>query len=244
MWTEVVEPAVKESRELSDKKTRDALNKLIITYQPSIIRLIRLQQNNLTEDKIQDLSQQFVVKCYETEFLKNVDRSKGRFRDFLGKCLTRFLVDQKRRKKIPGVGKNDVEIDTGHEGEGTYQIPAEDSEDWLRALDQSWAMVVESSALKQVESHMDRGRLASGLRTSLLKRLTARQDDKITLKSDANQLGVSEVIYNNLYYNTYRPMFRKAVREHLERECQPSELEDEFNHFIKVLAGIRRAESI
>ena len=233
-WTKVVEPAAKGST--------DALGDLFNMYESSIFRLIRIGRKDLSEEQIQDLCQEFKANCIKREFLKNVKRDNGLFRTFLKVCVERFLIDVSRRRKVPGAAKDDPQIDNGSEDEGAIQIPSEGSEEWYDFLDEPWALVVESSALIKVESYMDLRGLSSGTKMSLIKRLKAQQDDETTLKMDAKKLGVDPSEYNNLFYS-HRNIFRDSVYAEIARQnpkSKSSDLQDELNHFLKVLARIRR----
>jgi hypothetical protein len=231
MWTRVVIPASKGSI--------DGLQQLFVMYESSICSLIRQNRMGLSEDEIKDLYQRFAETCLRREFLKNVDRSKGRFRHFLWVCVRRFLIDDAKRKPVPG-NKNDTPIDVGGEEDDTIQLPSEGSDEWV-ALDEPWALAIETAGLKKVELLMDRRGLRFDCRMALLKRLKAQQDEEETLRNDAIKIQMDPNDYNNLYY-PYRDILRGAVHDELKKQVRSSELKDEFNHLILVLTRIRRNE--
>ena len=68
-----------------------ALSELWETYRPAIYSFLRSRQSPHEAD---DLTQLFFAHLLNRDFLKNVDKSRGRFRSFLLKCLKNYLINE------------------------------------------------------------------------------------------------------------------------------------------------------
>lgn len=233
LWSLVVIPA----REGSEQH----LGQLFQMYEKPICNLIRQFRKSLSEDDIRDLYQQFVLVCIRREFLESVDKTKGRFRDYLRTCLKRFLIDDARRRREP-VEKADLVIDVGGGEEGALQMGAEDSVDWLTQLDEEWALTTEQMALNTVFKSPARATLAKNIQDVIRNRLMASQDDEATLEADALALGMPSVRYTNRYSEA-KKAYRAAIRTELEKQVDARDLDEEKRHLIKVLTGIRRRKA-
>lgn len=71
---------------------REALNRLISQYWKPVFYFLRAR--NVPLDRAEDLTQEFFLKVFERDWLQPADQTRGRFRDFLLKVLTRFVSDQ------------------------------------------------------------------------------------------------------------------------------------------------------
>lgn len=233
LWTLVVIPA----RQGSEQQ----LGQLFEMYKVPICNLIRQFRKSLSEDDIRDLYQQFILVCIRREFLATVDKTKGRFRDYLRTCLKRFLIDETRRRREP-VEKADVVIDVGGGEEGTLQIAADEYADGLTRLDEGWALATEQMALNTIFKSPSRADLSMEFKKRLRNRLMAIQDDEATLKSDAVALGVNSDLYNNSYTKA-KTAYRAAIRTQLERQVHARDIDDEMQHLRSVLTGIRRRQA-
>ena len=70
----------------------------------------------------------------------------------------------------------------------------------------------------------------------------ACQDEDKSLKDEARRLGIPETRYNNIFY-PMREVYMKTIRKELGSQVQSGDLQDEFDHFIRVLSRIRRREA-
>jgi RNA polymerase sigma-70 factor (ECF subfamily) len=79
-----------------------ALSELCETYRPAIYSFLRSRQSPHEAD---DLTQLFFAHLLNRDFLKNVDKSRGRFRSFLLKRLKNYLINEhakaSRKQPVP-----------------------------------------------------------------------------------------------------------------------------------------------
>ncbi len=73
------------------------LDRLFRSYWTPVFLWIRRAWNR-PEEEARDLTQEFFVRLLETDFLKDVDPSKGRFRTYIKACLRHFLLDERKHE--------------------------------------------------------------------------------------------------------------------------------------------------
>lgn len=233
LWTLVVTPAAQGSLE--------HLEVLFRTYKAAVCNLIRQHRLGLSPEGIEDLYQEFVLVCLRRDFLVKVHRSKGRFRHFLWTCVRRFLIDEADRAQRRPEAHAGIQVDNGVGAEPGIQIPDGDSDEWL-GLDEAWALKLESIGVQKVGQQLEEKGLSEDIRRSMLERLMACQDEDKSLKDEARRLGIPETRYNNIFY-PMREVYMKTIRKELGSQVQSGDLQDEFDHFIRVLSRIRRREA-
>lgn len=232
-WTLMVTPAAQGSVE--------HLEVLFRTYKAAVCNLIRQHRLGLAPEGIEDLYQEFVLVCLRRDFLVNVHRSKGRFRHFLWTCVRRFLIDEADRSQRRPEAHAGIQVDNGVGEEQGLQIPDNDSAEWL-GIDEAWALKLESIGVQKVGQQLEEKGLSEDIRRSMLKRLSACQDEDLSLKDEARRLGIPEARYNNIFY-PMREVYLKTIRKELGGQVDASDLHDEFNHFIRVLTRVRRRKA-
>ena len=230
LWTLVVTPAAQGSVE--------HLEVLFRTYKAAVCNLIRQHRCGLAPEGIEDLYQEFVLVCLRRDFLVKVHRSKGRFRHFLWTCVRRLLIDEADRGQRRPEAHAGIQVDNGVGEEQGLQIPNDDSAEWL-GIDEAWALKLESIGLQMVDRQLEDKGLSEDIRRSMLKRLSACQDEDLSLKDEARRLGIPETRYNNIFY-PMREVYLKTIRKELGGQVDASDLHGEFNHFIRVLTRVRR----
>lgn len=77
--------------------SREALEKLCRTYWFPVYAYVR--HRGYDREQAEDLAQGFFEQLIEKELTSRADPERGRFRSFLLKILTEFLVDERRRAR-------------------------------------------------------------------------------------------------------------------------------------------------
>jgi len=229
LWDQLVMPA----KEGSTKH----LEELFRTYEGPICAFIKRYRITANDDVIMELYQEFVRASIRKDFLSNVDKLKGRFRDFLRTCIKNFLISDAKRKKDPVEIANQP-IDHGGEEEGYLQLDYNDEALWL-SLDEAWAIATEKKALDKVFRHPVRAKLSAEFKSMLRNRIMAMKDDGETLKLDAAKLRVPECTYNSTYYPTLAA-YQKSINQILACQVPATEIDDERRHLMAVLTRTRR----
>jgi RNA polymerase sigma-70 factor (ECF subfamily) len=101
LWTAILKAKDKASPGYSE-----ALNYLISTYWKQVYFYIRRKGSDIETAK--DLTQSFFTVFLEKDFLKGVEREKGRFRTFILMTLNRFLSKERDRDRAQKRGGDQV----------------------------------------------------------------------------------------------------------------------------------------
>lgn len=85
--------------------TGQGMENLAGQYFRPIVAYIRARTRT-SEDEATELAQEFFVWMIERDFLDRADRTRGSFRGYIKKSLSRFLIDQNRRRVAKKRGGN------------------------------------------------------------------------------------------------------------------------------------------
>jgi RNA polymerase sigma factor (sigma-70 family) len=188
----------------------------------------------------QDLTQDFFVMILESNWLRQADESRGRFRSFLLKSLQNFLnhaVERKQARKRGG----DLQFVSWDEwmAEAPSQstIPPQALETLApeRLFDLRWAATVVEQALRRLREECEaRGRLRLFEKLSI--HLTAERGE-VSYAGLAKSLGVAETMVKKQLHNLrqrYRWLLRDEVAHTVEN---PADVDDEIRHLCAALAA-------
>jgi len=219
------------------QEAREALAELCRTYWRPVFLFV--SRHGYSVQDAQDLSQDFFVMILESNWLRQADEHRGRFRSFLLKSLQNFLshADERSRAIKRGGSAEFVSWD-----EWMAEAP---SQVWVsdRTLDSlapehlfdlRWAATVVEHALQRLrEECEEEGRLR--LFESLNRYLMSERND-VSYASLAATLGIGEVIVKNQLHNLrrrYRWLLRDEVAQTVDR---PADIDDEIRYLCTVLA--------
>ena len=130
----------------------EALESLCRAYWYPLYSFVRRKGNSPEES--QDLVQGFFEQFLQKEYLRNVDRDKGKFRNFLQASISHFLANEwdKRNRVKRGGGCAIISIDTD-QAEGRFQCEPQDpglTPD--AAFDRAWAQTVVERVLDELRA--------------------------------------------------------------------------------------------
>ncbi len=104
------------------------------------------------EHEAQDLTQEFFARLLEKDYLRAVDRGKGKFRSFLLAAMEHFLAKEWRRTNAQkrGGGVSFLPLDDQSTGLGSVQVaaPGLSPEEFF---DQQWAIAVLEQAVGKLQ---------------------------------------------------------------------------------------------
>jgi RNA polymerase sigma-70 factor (ECF subfamily) len=171
------------AKEQGSKEADAAMDRLCRYYRRPIYAFI-LREGYKVHDA-EDLTQGFFARLLKDEFLSAVDRSKGKFRNYLLKRLKNFLKNQSRRPKAQKRGGNatHVSMDAASDQEEGLQVAASNPTPDEVFL-QQWARTLLESTLEQLRAkyHADgKGAMFDELKVYL------------TLNDDDNGAGYAEL---------------------------------------------------
>lgn len=234
-WSLILSASASHSDE---EKARAALAELCRIYWRPIFLFVSRRGYSLQE--AQDLTQDFFVMILESDWLKQADQHRGRFRSFLLKSLQNFLSHArdrtsaaKRGGKVEFVSWDDWMAEAPSQvavsPETLQSLPPE------RLFDLRWAVTVVEKAMQRLREECEsRGRLR--LFEALSPFLTTERGD-VSYEKLAVTLGISEAMIKKQLHNL-RHRYRWLLREEVAQTVQnPAEVDDEIRYLCAVLAA-------
>jgi DNA-directed RNA polymerase specialized sigma24 family protein len=223
--------------ETDQKKAREALASLCRTYWRPVFLFVSRQGYSIQD--AQDLSQDFFVMILESDWLRQADEQRGRFRSFLLKSLQNFLSHAGERSRAVKRGGR-VEFVPWDKwlAEAPSQVSV--SAGTLESLppehlfDVPWAAAVVEHALQRLREQCE-GKGRRRLFEVLKDHLTSERGD-VSYASLATKLGIEETTVKKQLHNLrqrYRWLLRDEVAQTVEN---PADIDDEIRHLCAVLA--------
>jgi RNA polymerase sigma-70 factor (ECF subfamily) len=186
---------------------RQALERLIAIYWKPIHFLIRRRGHD--PEAAKDLTQGFFATFLERDFLRYVDRARGKFRIFLRVALDHYLADERDRAQAHKRGGQSLQVHLDF-AEAEQELAAEPAaNDPDRAFVRQWATAV----IKRAQDTLRTGeRLAGRLAEFeiLAPRITDPDSETTPYRSLAARLGLSETDVNNRLHRL-RKLYRIAI---------------------------------
>jgi len=221
-----------------EQKAAEALAELCRTYwRPAFSYVCR--RGYSTEDA-QDLTQDFFLMILETNWLRQADHGRGRFRSLLLKSLQNFLHNaaDKNRTLKRGGGVQFISWDAWMAEAPSHLSISARTLDALapeRLFDLRWAATVVEHALRRLREECEgKGRLR--LFEALRDHLGAEHGDTSYADLGAG-LGVADTVVKKQLHNL-RQRYRSLLREEVAHTVEnPVDVDDEIRHLCVALAS-------
>lgn len=227
-WSVVV-----AARESDSPAARAALEQLCQTYWYPLYALVRRQGNSSAD--AEDLTQAFFERVLEKRYFADVDRSKGRFRDFLKAALRHFLSDCRdwERAAKRGGGKTIIHLDAVA-AEERYALEPVDTTTPDRLFDRGWALtVVQNATARLRQKYADDGK--SDLYECLKSQLPGSGVGE-SYEHIAASLGKTESAIKSEAYR-FREQFRNFVRAEVQQTVAGvSDINEEIRYLLDIYA--------
>lgn len=182
-------------------------------------------------EEARDYTQEFFTRVIEKEYLRDVDRSKGKFRSFLLAAVSHFLSNQldSLRAQKRGGGREPISLDRDETEARRPFEPAHGSTPESQ-FEYQWALTVLERALERLRTQY------SSVDFLRLKPFLLGEAAHGELAATARQLATSE---GSLKVAVHR--MRKRFREMLRSEVantvsDPDQVDEEIGYLITVLA--------
>ena len=211
-----------------------ALERLCKTYWGALYAYVR--RSGRAPADAADLTQSFFARFLEKQFLKDVDREKGKFRSFLLKTLNHFLADdwrqahtQKRGGLQPKLSINSEEWESRFGHELTTETTPE------QLFERRWAMALFDQALNRLrEESVQSGKAPE---FELLKQFLSQPSRGRAYAGIARQLGLEEGAVA-VRVHRLRRRYGQLVREEVAQTvADRNEVEEELRHLLGVLSA-------
>ena len=224
---------VLNAQEAGSAEAPEALDRLCRTYWYPLYAFVR--RSGYDPESAKDLTQSFFERLIERNFLKDVDRAKGRFRSFLLTALRHFLANEWDHRHTVRRG-------------GQYRFVALD-ESWIevceredagrtmtpeRLYERRWALAV----LETVKARLavdfraaDKGRLFDALQVYLTGETGQAPYSEVAARLGLTVDAVKKAV------ERLRRRYGEVLREEIAQTvAHPVEVEDEIRHLRRVLA--------
>jgi RNA polymerase sigma factor (sigma-70 family) len=219
-WTLIL-----ESKEESPEAD-EALESLCRTYWRPLFTFIRWR--GYSQHDAEDLTQEFFSGLLGRDFLKNVDRKKGKFRSFLLAALRNFLAKnwrwkqaQKRGKDVSFISFEDELTQISDEMLASTDLTPE------LAYDQQWAVAMLKRVMGELEAEYRAE--GKGVMFESMKPLITGDGSTERYAAQAERLGMREAAFK-MAVSRLRKRYSQVLRSEVARTvADPSQIEEELH---------------
>ncbi|MBI2933591.1 MAG: sigma-70 family RNA polymerase sigma factor [Planctomycetes bacterium] len=201
------------ARDLRSPRRQEWLDRLILTYWKPVYWFL-IRRWNVKPDDASDLTQEFFLRLYEGDFLKDASPDRGRFRTFLKLKLRDLVVDDLRRRTAQKRGGTAQIVpigQTGPEPSWTGLGPDE-------AFDRDWMQCLTAEAIHELETLMTAD--GKGIAFQAFARCVLMTPQK-SYRDCAAELSVKESDVRNYVFRArseLQSLVRRMVRESVEHD--------------------------
>jgi DNA-directed RNA polymerase specialized sigma24 family protein len=221
------------ARQASSPNAEAALEKLCRAYWYPLYAYIRWQ-GRWPQDA-QDLTQEFFARFLEGNYLRSVQREKGKFRSFLLASLNHFLANEHARVNAAkrGGGKTLLSLDEDI-AEELFALDSSTPDSPAQAYDKRWAITL----LERAFAHVREEFAAAGKQELFdqLKCFLAEDTSAGDYAVVAERLGMTAGSVT-VAVHRLRHKYREATRAEVAHTvANVHEIDDEIRYLFKVLA--------
>jgi RNA polymerase sigma factor (sigma-70 family) len=214
-------------------RARDALSRLCQTYWYPLYSFAR-RRGHPAEDA-QDLTQEFLARLLEKNWIGDADRNKGRFRTFLLTAMKHFLSDEwdKARAQKRGGGLILQPLQFGDPESRYSQEPAVD-ESPERIFEIRWALALLETVLIGLRAEYEKegkAELFSALHPCLVGERTSQPYADL-----AKSLGSTESMVKSAVHRL-RQRYRQLLRDEIANTvAAPDDVDEEMRYLFSILS--------
>jgi RNA polymerase sigma-70 factor (ECF subfamily) len=222
------------ARARASPAARGALADLCAAYWYPLYAFVRRRGHD--PDRAADLTQEFFAALLEKDYLRPVDRAKGRFRSFLLAACTHFLANQRDRAaaRKRGGGRPPVSIDV-RDAEGRYLAEPVHGLTAERLFERRWALTLLDGALERLGDEFRRA--GNGPLYDRLKASLVGAEGAVAYAQVGQELGMSEAAVKKAAQRL-RARYREVLRERIaETVGGPEQVEDEIRGLFAILSS-------
>lgn len=224
---------VLHAREADSAAAAPALESLCRSYWYPLYGFVRRQGHSAHD--AQDLTQAFFAKLLEKDYLRAVERDKGRFRTFLILAMKRFLLNEWDRARAAKRGGQVtvIALDAGlaesrYLGEAANSLPAD------QLYERRWALTLLDQAMARLRADYESS--GRGREFEVLKGSLTAERGATSYQTLAAVLGMTEGAVR-VAVHRLRKRFREMFREEIAGTVSdPAEIDDEVRYVVAVLS--------
>jgi RNA polymerase sigma-70 factor (ECF subfamily) len=220
------------ARDRSSPGSREALASLCAIYWYPLFVYARRRCHDA--EQARDLTQEFFARLLEKDFLKVVDRDKGKFRTFLLAAFQHFLLNEfdRARARKRGGDRLFLSLDLAAAEERYHREPAHELTP-EKLFERRWALTLLEQVLTRLETDM--ARTGKGLLFARLKDYLMREKTAPSYSQIAAELGLS-VGAVKVAVHRLRKRYKEMLRQEIERTVhEPEQIEEEIRALFAAL---------
>jgi len=214
-------------------RARDALSRLCQTYWYPLYSFAR-RRGHPPEDA-QDLTQEFLARLLEKNWIGDADRNKGRFRTFLLTAMKHFLSDEwdraRAQKRGGGLTLQPLQFD---EAESRYNHEPAGGETPERNFEIRWALALLENVLQGLRAEYEKegkAALFAALNPCLVGERTSQPYADL-----AKSLGTTESMVKSAVHRL-RQRYRQLLRDEIANTvASPDEVDEEMRYLFSILS--------
>jgi RNA polymerase sigma-70 factor (ECF subfamily) len=216
-----------------DEVAESALGELCRAYWYPLYAYVR--RTGCPSAEAEDLTQEFFARLLSKGWLGDVDRAKGRFRNFLLAAMKHFLANEWRRGAAQkrGGGAPSIPLDALAAEERYAHEPA-DASTPETIYQRRWALTVLDQVLGQLRAEMEDA--GKGEQFAVLKDLLAPDAGNVSYAAAGERLAMSEDAVKVAVYRLrkrYRDLLRSRIAATVESNA---EIDEEIRDLFRVFA--------
>jgi RNA polymerase sigma factor (sigma-70 family) len=214
-------------------RARDALSRLCQTYWFPLYSFVR-QRGHSAEDA-QDLTQEFLARLLEKDWISDADKSKGRFRTFLLSAMKHFLADEWDKSRAQKRG-GDFHFEPLQFDNAETRFAREPSHNATpeRTFELDWALSLLEEVLNRLRreyEEQNKSELFAALRSCLVGDRTDQPYAEL-----AKSMGSSEGMVKSAVHRL-RQRYRQLLRDEIANTVSdPEEVDEEMRYLFAILS--------
>jgi RNA polymerase sigma-70 factor (ECF subfamily) len=221
---------------------RPAMDRLLARYWYPLYAFVRRKGHG--PDDACDLTQEFLTRLLERNYLGSADPARGRFRTFLLTALDRFLVDEWRResRQKRGGGRPVLSLSGSsasgrslsvRDAEARYRLEPADDLTPERIYERRWAMTILEQAMRRLE--VECAALGRDALFAAVRPILAGEDPDDPYAGIAARLHMKEGALKTAVHRL-RARFRTILRAEIaETVSDPRDVDEEIQHLLQSL---------
>ncbi len=198
-----------------------------------------VRRSGFSSHDAEEMTQEFLAQLIEKDYLRDVDRQRGKFRSFLLAALKHFLSKQRdrARAKKRGGGRCAFSLDF-RDAESRYKLEPADDLTPERLYERRWALTLLDQVVQRLQQEFsDAGK--SAVFERLKGALTGGRDSP-SYRQIAEDLAMTEGSVKAAVHRLrrrYRELLKSEIAQTVE---DPAEVDDELND---LFAAVRAEKS-
>jgi RNA polymerase sigma-70 factor (ECF subfamily) len=217
------------ARDRASPQSRQALAELCAAYWYPLYAYVRRRGHDA--DQAQDLTQEFFARLLEKDYLRVVDRAKGKFRSFLLAALQHFLSNEYDRARARKRGGGRVLSIDYLAAEDRYRLEPAHTLTPEKLFERRWALTLLDQVLVRLSAEWrDKQNVFARLKVFLTGEEGAARYGQIAAELEMSEGAIKVAIHR------LRKRYRELLRQEIERTLEaPDGTDDEIRELFAAL---------